>query len=132
MVVDDKSGANKTFNTGSNIIADYSNIPYSHIPYYTINSIGKNWIFRYTLALAKDTLGNVRGKYDNVPIPDQIIKLDGDVLRREGKEEKDLLIKEIRDTLEQTGLQAQMKKQAENAKMMQEMFAKVPTLIYIG
>jgi hypothetical protein len=132
MVVDDKSGANKTFNTGSNIIADYSNIPYSHIPYYTINSIGKNWIFRYTLALAKDTLGNVRGKYDNVPIPDQIIKLDGDILRREGKEEKDLLIKEIRDTLEQTGLQAQMKKQAENAKMMQEMFSKVPTLIYIG
>jgi hypothetical protein len=132
MVVDDKTGANKTFNTGSNVVADYSNIPYSHIPYYTINSIGKNWIFRYTLALAKDTLGNVRGKYDNVPIPDQIIKLDGDLLRREGKEEKDLLIKEIRDTLEQTGLQAQMKKQAENAKYMQEMFSKVPTLIYIG
>ncbi len=132
MVVDDKFGANKTYNTGSNIVADYSNVPYSHIPYYTINSIGKNWIFRYTLALAKDTLGNVRGKYENVPIPDQIIKLDGDLLRREGKEEKELLLKEIRDTLEQTGLQAQMKKQAENAKMMQEMFAKVPTLIYIG
>ena len=58
--------------------------------------------------------------------------MDGDLLRREGKEEKELLLKEIRDTLEQTGLQAQMKKQAENAKMMQEMFAKVPTLIYIG
>ena len=41
-------------------------------------------------------------------------------------------IKEIRETLEQTGLQAQMKKQAENAQMMQEMFSKVPTLIYIG
>ena len=132
MVVDDKTGANKTFNTGSNVVADYSNIPYNHIPYYTINAIGKNWIFRYTLALAKDTLGNVRGKYENVPIPDQIIKLDGDVLRRESKDEKEALLKEIRDTLEQTGLQAQMKKQAENAKYMQEMFSKVPTLIYIG
>jgi hypothetical protein len=132
MVVDDKQGPNQTFNTSSAIVADYSNVPYSHIPYYTINSIGKNWIFRYTLALAKETLGNVRGKYDNVPIPDQIIKLDGDLLRREGKDERELLIKEIRDTLEQTGLQAQMKKQAENAKMMQEMFNKVPTLIYIG
>ena len=84
------------------------------------------------MALAKETLGNVRGKYDNVPIPDQIIKLDGDLLRREGKDERELLIKELRDTLEQTGLQAQMKKQAENAKYMQEMFAKVPSLIYIG
>ena len=77
-------------------------------------------------------MGNIRGKYERIPIPDAEIKLDGDILRREGKEEKELLIKEIRDTLEQTGLQAQMKKQAENAKMMQEMFAKVPTLIYIG
>ena len=132
VVVGDKEGAGKTFNPSSSIVSDYSNIPYSHIPYYTINSIGRNWIFRYTLALAKDTLGNVRGKYENVPIPDQIIKLDGDLLRREGKDERENLIKELRDTLEQTGLQAQMKKQAENAKMMQEMFNKVPTLIYIG
>ena len=132
VVVGDKQGPGKTFNTSSNIVSDYSNVPYNHIPYYTINSIGKNWIYRYTLALAKETLGSVRGKYENVPIPDQIIKMDGDLLRREGKEERERLIKEIRDTLEQTGMQAQMKKQAENAKYMQEMFNKVPTLIYIG
>ena len=132
VVVGDKEGAGKTYNTSTSLVSDYSNVPYNHIPYYSINSIGKNWIYRYTLALAKETLGNVRGKYDNVPIPDQIIKMDGDLLRREGKEERELLIKEIRETLEQTGLQAQMKKQAENAKMMQEMFNKVPTLIYIG
>lgn len=132
VVVGDKQGSGQTYNPSSGIISDYSNIPYSHIPYYTINSIGKNWIYRYTLALAKETLGSVRGKYDNVPIPDQIIKMDGDLLRREGKDERENLIKELRDTLEQTGLQAQMKKQAENAKMMQEMFSKVPTLIYIG
>lgn len=132
VVVGDKEGAGKTYNNSTSLVSDYSNLPYNHIPYYSINSIGKNWIFRYTLALAKETLGNVRGKYDNVPIPDQIIKLDGDLLRREGKDERELLIKELRDTLEQTGLQAQMKKQAENAKYMQEMFAKVPSLIYIG
>jgi len=132
VVVGDKEGAGKTYNTSTSLVSDYSNVPYNHIPYYSINSIGKNWIYRYTLALAKETLGNVRGKYDNVPIPDQIIKMDGDLLRREGKEERELLIKEIRETLEQTGLQAQMKKQAENAKMMQELFGKVTTLIYIG
>jgi len=134
MVVDDKTGVSGSLavNPSDNIVSDISNIPYNHIPYLSINAIGKNWIYRFTLALAKDTLGNVRGKYDNVPIPDAIIKLDGDLLRREGKQEQTDLLKELRDTLEQTGLQAQMKKQAENAKMMQEMFAKVPNLIYIG
>jgi hypothetical protein len=84
------------------------------------------------LALAKETLGDIRSKYENIPIPDAIIKLDGDILRREGKEEKEILVKEIRETLEQTGLQAQMKKQAENAEMMQKIYQKTPFLIYIG
>lgn len=132
MVVDDKQGAGKTYNPSSSIVSDYSNVPYSHIPYMTINSIGRVWIFKYTLALAKETLGDIRSKYENIPIPDAIIKLDGDSLRREGKEEREYLIKEIRETLEQTGLQAQMKKQAENAKYMQEIYQKTPFLIYIG
>jgi hypothetical protein len=132
IVVGDKQGANQTYNSASGVTSDYSNVPYNHIPYTNINSIGKTWIFDYTLALAKETLGMIRSKYENIPIPDAIIKLDGELLRREAKEMKDQLIKELRDTLEQTGLQAQMKKQAENAKFMQEMYQKVPTLIYIG
>ena len=132
MVVEDKQGPGSTFDNSSSRVSDMSNIPYNHIPYYSINAMGKNWIFRFTLALAKETLGNIRGKYERIPIPDADIKLDGDTLRREGKEERESLIKELRETLEQTGLQAQMKKQAENAQMMQEMFSKVPTLIYIG
>jgi 6-phosphogluconate dehydrogenase len=132
MVVDDKQSTGSAYNPSSNIVSDYSNIPYSHIPYTAINSIGRVWIFKYTLALAKETLGDIRSKYENIPIPDAIIKLDGDILRREGKEEKEILVKEIRETLEQTGLQAQMKKQAENAEMMQKIYQKTPFLIYIG
>ena len=132
MVVDDKQSTGSAYNSSSNIVSDYSNIPYSHIPYTAINSIGRVWIFKYTLALAKETLGDIRSKYENIPIPDAIIKLDGDILRREGKEEKEILVKEIRETLEQTGLQAQMKKQAENAEMMQKIYQKTPFLIYIG
>ena len=53
VVVGDKEGAGKTYNTSTSLVSDYSNVPYNHIPYYSINSIGKNWIYRYTLALAK-------------------------------------------------------------------------------
>jgi hypothetical protein len=58
--------------------------------------------------------------------------MDGEILRREAETEKEALIKELRETLEETGMQAQMKKQMENSKNMQEMFKNIPTLIYIG
>jgi hypothetical protein len=58
--------------------------------------------------------------------------LDCEILRREAIAEKEGLIKELRETLEETGMQAQMKKQMENSENMQKMFKNVPTLIYIG
>ena len=87
---------------------------------------------KYTLALAKELLGIIRSKFENIPYPDGVIRLDGELLRREAVTEKEMLVKELRETLEETGMQAQMKKQAENSKNMQEMFKNIPTLIYIG
>jgi hypothetical protein len=94
--------------------------------------MSRTWIFKYTLALAKELLGIIRSKFENIPYPDGQIRLDGEILRREAIAEKDALIKELRETLEETGMQAQMKKQMENSKNMQEMFKNIPTLIYIG
>jgi hypothetical protein len=120
------------FQSGSNVASDLSNVPYEHINYTKTNDMSRTWIFRYTLALAKELLGIIRSKFENIPYPDGQIRLDGEILRREAVAEKETLVKELRETLEETGMQAQMKKQAENAKMMQETFAKIPTLIYIG
>jgi len=120
------------FQSGSNVASDLSNVPYEHINYTKTNDMSRTWIFRYTLALAKELLGIIRSKFENIPYPDGTIRLDGEILRREAVAEKEILVKELRETLEETGMQAQMKKQAENAKMMQETFAKIPTLIYIG
>jgi hypothetical protein len=94
--------------------------------------MSRTWIYKYTLALAKELLGIIRSKYENIPYPDGQIRLDGETLRREGTQEKDNLIKELRETLEQTGLQAQMKKHSENAEATHKIFKNVPTLIYIG
>jgi hypothetical protein len=118
--------------SGSNLASDLSNVPYTHITYANTNDMSRTWIFRYTLALAKELLGIIRSKFDEIPYPDGEIRLDGELLRKEGTEEKEALIKELRETLEETGLQAQMKKQMENSKAMQEVFRNVPTLIYVG
>jgi len=140
LVVDDKqngsgsNGINGVIQSGSenSVVSDFSNIPYDNIQYKNINSIGRLWIYRYTLALAKELLGNIRSKYQEIPIPDSTIRLDGEILRREASDEKDGLIKEIRETLEQTGQQAQLKKQMENAQSMQNIFMHVPTPIFIA
>jgi hypothetical protein len=131
MVVDDKQSGMFTSGSGSRV-SDYSNIPYQHIPYNNINSIGRQWIYKYTLALAKELLGIIRSKYQRIPIPQAEILLDGEILRREATAEKEGLIKELRETLEQTGLKQQMLRQAEIAKATQEIFEKVPLLFYIG
>ena len=130
MVVDDKQL--NTFQSGSDVASDLSNVPFTHINYTKTNDMSRTWIFRYTLALAKELLGIVRSKFENIPYPDGQIRLDGEILRREALQEKEALIKELRETLEETGMQAQMKKQMENSKNMQEMFRNIPNLIYIG
>jgi hypothetical protein len=132
MVVADKKSTNNLLQSGSNVISDLSNVPYEHVNYTKLNDMSRTWVFKYTLALAKELLGIIRSKFENIPYPDGQIKLDGEILRREALEEKEFLIKELRETLEQTGQQAQMKKQMENAKAMQEVFSKVPSLIYVG
>jgi hypothetical protein len=130
MVEKDKSASQIA--SGSSVVSDISNVPYEHISYSTINSIGRAWIYKYALSSAKEMLGNIRSKYQTIPIPNREIRLDGDILRREAAEEKQLLLKELRDTLEQTGLQKQMEKQAANAEHMSQILQYVPTMIYIG
>jgi hypothetical protein len=139
MVVDEKmngtsgNGSGGVIQSGSEneIVSDFSNVPYENIKYTNINSIGRLWIYKYTLALAKELLGNIRSKYAEIPIPDSTIRMDGEILRREAADEKKQLIEEIRETLEQVGHAAQMKKQMENAEAMQKMLQHVPNPIYI-
>jgi hypothetical protein len=130
MVVDDKKA--NLLQSGSNIASDLSNVPYTHIAYEKTNDMSRTWIFKYTLALAKELLGLIRSKFENIPYPDGQIRLDGEILRREAIAEKDGLVKELRETLEETGRAAQMKKQKENAEAIQDTFSKVPMIIYIG
>ena len=134
MVVPDKQSQDKLYQSGSasQFASDLTNIPYTQIVYANTNSLSRTWIFRYTLALAKELLGIIRSKFENIPYPDGQIRMDGELLRREGLAEKDGLLKELQATLEQTGQKAQMQRQAENAKAMQEVFKNIPTLIYIG
>ena len=116
----------------SNVVSDYSNIGYDFIQYTTINDVGKQWIRKYTLALVKELLGAIREKYSQIPIPGSEISLDGAALRSEAQTEKEALMTQLRETLEELSRKVQFENKSNEARQQQEMLQKVPLAIYIG
>jgi hypothetical protein len=113
-------------------LSDYSDIPYDFIQYSNINEVGKQWIRKYTLALTKELLGAIREKYSSVPIPDGEVNLDGAALRSEAQVEKDALITQLRENLEEMSRKNVMENKAHESDHHQDMLRKVPLKIYVG
>ena len=114
------------------VISDYSNIPYDNMQYKYINDVGRQWIRKYGLALCKELLGMIRSKYGTIPIPNADTTLDGETLRGEAATEKEQLITELREMLEQTSRKALLEADKDEAEFLQEKLQKIPYPIYIG
>jgi len=127
-----ESRAALAFNAPANSIGDFSNAPYELHTYSYINPAGKQWIFKYTLALAKEVLGNIRSKYNTIPIPGAEITLNGTDLVAQGQTEKESLITQLRENLEAVSRQQQIAKSTEEGDNIQSQLNKVPLTIYIG
>jgi hypothetical protein len=113
-------------------VSDPSNIPYKFITYSEINSMGRNWIRKYTLALAKELLGIIRSKYASLPLPNGEVSMDGEALKSEGREEKANLLEELSTFLENVSKKEQALTEQEVANAQQEVLNKAPLKIYIG
>ena len=131
-VKDDIKNTNNISGSMQGGISDPSNVPYKFITYESINQPGRQWIRKYTYALAKELLGIIRSKYSGLPIPDAEVTLDGDSLKAEGREEKTQLLEELKEFLESVSLTEKLKAEAEEANAQQEVLAKAPLPIYIG
>ena len=128
-----KSVANNPIkNSADNLITDISNVPYTNPTYSFINEPGRQWIRRYCLALAKEMLGSIRGKYQALPIPGETTTLDYARLLSEALSEKTTLITELKELLEETTRLKQLERKNQEAQQTQETFYKVPYHIYIG
>jgi hypothetical protein len=118
---------------GQKGINNMNTLPFENIPYENINSIGHQWIRRFALALSKETLGQIRGKFGgSVPIPGESISLNASDLLGQAKAEQDALreeLKTILDELTYSKLIASDKEMTENAK---EIMMDVPTGIFVG
>jgi len=120
------------FVDGTDKISNASNVPYGNPNYNDINSIGRSWIFEYTLALSKEMLGYVRGKYQNIPIPGAEVTLNQSDLLASATSTKDALILRLREYFDSTSRQSLLeRRQAESVARVAEI-NNVPMTIFIG
>lgn len=115
----------------TNLITNPSNVPYTNPNYNYINSVGRMWVYQYTLALCRELLGYVRGKYTTVPIPGAEVTLNHADLLSDARTAKIELLLQLRDSLDQMGRQKQLEKQAANADNVNKMLAQLPLGFYI-
>ena len=113
-------------------VSNVSNVPYKNPTYKEINSIGRQWIFEYTLALCKEVLGYVRGKYGTVPIPGAEVTLNHADLLTAATAEKNLLIEKLRGYLEETSREKLLERRSLEADYKQKELSLVPQPIFIG
>ncbi len=127
-----ESERNNPYQDGLNKITDVSNVPFVNPNYDEINSIGRQWIFEYTLALCKEMLGYIRGKYSTIPIPDSTVTLNQSDLLSSATETKNALIERLRGYFDETSRDKLLERRSLEGDYLEKELNKVPYTIYIA
>ena len=120
------------YRTGVKGVNNMNTLPFTNIPYKNINSIGKQWIRRFALALTKEMLGHVRGKFSTIPIPGESITLNASELLSQAKEEQDKLREELKTTLDELTYAKLAETDAAKVESVNNVQKRVPLTIFVG
>lgn len=125
--------ATGSYDSGVTGVNNMNTMPMENLPYESINSIGKQWIRRFALALSKETLGQVRGKFGgNVPIPGDNVSLNASDLLSQASTEQQALREELNKQLDEmlySKLVETDKAMVDNANGIAQ---QVPLKIFVG
>jgi hypothetical protein len=113
-------------------VTNVSDSPYNNPTYTNINSVGRQWVFEYTLALAKEMLGYVRGKYQTVPIPGAEVTLNQNDLIAAATAEKNSLLEKLRGYFDETSRKSLLERRAQESEFVNQELKNVPYTIYIA
>lgn len=117
--------------SGNQVVNTVMNVPYENPVYGDINSIGRQWIYQYTLALAMQTLAYVRGKYSQLPVPGSEATLNQSDLLADSRALKEDLLTQIREMLDEVSTLNQLKRKAEEGESLNKTLSGVPMSIYV-
>lgn len=107
-------------------VSNLSNVPFGNIMFSGINSIGRQWIRQYCLALAKELLGLIRSKFSSVPIPGGDLTLNGSDLISQGREEQEKLKTQVTEMLESLTYTKLLEDQAAASDNLQKILKNIP------
>lgn len=107
-------------------VSNMSNAPFGNLKYVRINSIGRQWIRQYTLALAKELLGLIRSKFGTVPIPGSDLNLNGDALVSQGREDKQNLRDKLLEMLSEMTYAKMLENKANEVDSLMKTLRSVP------
>ena len=123
---------NSPYGNNQTLVTNPSNVPYGTITYRQINQPGKQWIFEYTLALASELLGLIRGKYTQVPAPGSEVTLNGADLISKGQAQQQALRERLRQDFEDMSRRAQLERKQSENQSISSTLSEVPMMVYLG
>ncbi len=127
-----KSERNNPYSNGTDLITNVGEVPFSNPDYNKINSIGRQWIFEMTLAIAKEMLGYVRGKYSTIPIPNADVTLNQSDLLSSATADRAALIERLRAYFDETSRDKLLERRSLEGDYLEKELNKVPRVIFIG
>mgnify|MGYP006406957249 CR=1 FL=1 len=113
-------------------INNVNTLPFDNIPYENINSIGKQWIRKYCLALCKEMLGQIRGKFTTIPIPGDSVTLNHSDLLSQAREEQTTLRDKLVEMLRELEYTEIVKRDAEKTEAAATTLKGSPLPIFVG
>lgn len=114
----------------TNVVTDVMNVPYRNPLYSNINTVGRTWIFKYTLAVCREIEAHIRIQFANMNIQG-VGPLQGGELITDARKEKEDLIVELKEMLNEVSRKGQLERKQQEANFTRDTLANVPLPIYI-
>ena len=121
-----------SYDTGIQGVNNLNTVPFNNLPYENINSMGKQWIRKYALALCKEMLGQIRGKFTTMPIPGESVTLNHAELLGQAKEEQTQLKEKLAEMLKEVEYPALAKQDQELTDAATNVLKVTPLPIFVG
>lgn len=107
-------------------VSNMSNLPFGNVKYNRINSIGRQWIRSYTLAISMEQLGYIRGKFGSIPVPNADVSLNSSDLIGNGRTDRDALKEKLREMLDSMTYDKLMEIQSTRSEQIQKQLRYIP------
>jgi hypothetical protein len=114
----------------NDVVTDVMNTPFRNPLYSKINTVGRTWIYKYTLAICREIEAHIRIQSANQNIQG-IGPLQGSELIADARTEKENLITELKEMLNETSRRGQLERKQLESGFMRDTLQQIPLPIYI-